>query len=76
MPEDYGGPVGFRLFTQRPEGVNGFIIQNANAYIEGVGDAPKKVLLSLWQKRTAETEQPARDFVSLEGTRHQWLVIK
>ena len=39
--QDYGGPVGFRLFTQRPEKVKGFIIQNANAYMEGVGDAPK-----------------------------------
>lgn len=72
--QDYGGPVGFRLFTQRPERVNGFVIQNANAYIEGVGDAPRKVLLPLWEKRTAETEKPARDFVSPEGTRYHWLV--
>src|SRR5271156_1089198 len=46
--QDYGGPVGFRLFTQRPEMVKGFIIQNANAYMEGVGEAPKSVLLPLW----------------------------
>ena len=72
--QDYGGPVGFRLFTQRPEQVKGFIIQNANAYMEGVGDAPKKVLLPLWEKRNAETEKPARDFVSLEGTKFHWLV--
>ena len=55
--QDYGGPVGFRLFTQRPEKVKGFIIQNANAYMEGVGDAPKGVLLPLWEKRTPETEK-------------------
>src|SRR6201992_668760 len=54
--QDYGGPIGFRLFTQRPDRVKGFIIQNANAYLEGVGDAPKKVLLPLWEKRAAETE--------------------
>ena len=29
--QDYGGPVGFRLFTERPEQVDGFIIQNTNA---------------------------------------------
>ena len=40
--QDYGGPVGFRLFAENPEKVKGFIIQNANAYMEGVGDAPKK----------------------------------
>ena len=72
--QDYGGPVGFRLFTQHPERVKGFIIQNANAYMEGVGEAPKKVLLPLWENRTPETEKPARDFVSLEGTKFHWLV--
>lgn len=71
---DYGGPVGFRLFTQRPERVKGFILQNTNAYMEGVGEAPKKVLLPLWEKRTAETEAPARDLLSLDGTKFQWLV--
>ncbi len=72
--QDYGGPVGFRLFTQRPERVKGFIVQNANAYMEGVGDAPKQAIGPLWEKRTAETEKPARDFVSLEGTKFHWLV--
>jgi len=72
--QDYGGPVGFRLFTQHPNRIRGFIIQNANAYMEGVGDAPKAVLLPLWERRTPETEKPARDFVSLKGTQFHWLV--
>ncbi len=72
--QDYGGPIGFRLFAARPDKVDGFIIQNANAYIEGVGDAPKAVLLPLWENRTPETEKPAREFVSLEGTKLHWLV--
>ncbi|MDR3467252.1 MAG: alpha/beta hydrolase [Xanthobacteraceae bacterium] len=72
--QDYGGPIGFRLFTQRPARVKGFIIQNANAYLEGVGEAPKKALLPLWENRTAETEKAARAFVSLEGTKFHWLV--
>jgi pimeloyl-ACP methyl ester carboxylesterase len=72
--QDYGGPVGFRLFTQRAERVTGFILQNTNAYMEGVGEAPKKVLLPLWEKRTPETEAPARELLSLDGTKFQWLV--
>ena len=72
--QDYGGPVGFRLFTRAPERARGFIIQNANAYMDGVGEAPKKVLLPLWESRTPETEKAAREFVSLEGTKFQWLV--
>jgi pimeloyl-ACP methyl ester carboxylesterase len=72
--QDYGGPIGFRLFKQRPHLVKGFIIQNTNAYTEGVGDAPKKALLPLWEKRTPETEKAAREFVSLESTKFHWLV--
>jgi len=72
--QDYGGPIGLRLFTQHPDRVKGFIIQNANAYLEGVGDGPKQVLLPLWENRTSQTEKPAREFVSLEGTKFHWLV--
>lgn len=72
--QDYGGPIGLRLFTQRPDRVKGFIIQNANAYMEGVGEAPKKALLPLWENRNVETEKAAREFVSIEGTKFHWLV--
>ena len=34
---DYGGPVGFRMILARPERVQALIIQNANAYEEGLG---------------------------------------
>ena len=72
--QDYGGPVGFRLFAERPGHVKGFIVQNANAYLEGVGDAPKQALGPLWEKRTPETEKAARDFLSVEGTKFHWQV--
>lgn len=34
---DYGGPVGFRMILAHPERVRALIIQNANAYKEGLG---------------------------------------
>lgn len=34
---DYGGPVGFRIFLAHPDRVQALIIQNANAYEEGLG---------------------------------------
>ena len=72
--QDYGGPVGFRLFAQNPERVKGFVIQNANAYLEGVGDMPKQVFLPLWNKRDAATEAAARGFLAAETTKFQYLV--
>jgi pimeloyl-ACP methyl ester carboxylesterase len=34
---DYGGPVGFRMVMAHPQRVRALIIQNANAYQEGLG---------------------------------------
>lgn len=33
---DYGAPIGFRLATQHPERIESLIIQNGNAYAEGL----------------------------------------
>ena len=72
--QDYGGPIGFRLFAARPEQVKGFIIQNANAYIEGVGELPIKALGPLWESRNEVTEGPAKEFLSLPSTKFHWTV--
>jgi pimeloyl-ACP methyl ester carboxylesterase len=72
--QDYGGPVGFRIFTQRPDAVNGFVIQNTNAYMVGVGDMPAQIFLPLWEKRDATTEAAARGFLAAETTKFQYQV--
>jgi pimeloyl-ACP methyl ester carboxylesterase len=51
--QDYGGPVGMRLATAHPDRVKGVIIQNANAYKEG--------LSAEWR---AELEQQAKDAIN------------
>jgi pimeloyl-ACP methyl ester carboxylesterase len=71
---DYGGPIGFRIFTQRPAAVKGFVIQNANAYMEGVGEAPKQVFLPLWENRDAASEAGARTFLAAGTTQFQYTV--
>lgn len=71
---DYGGPVGFRIFTQRPDAVKGLIVQNANAYMDGVGGAPKFVFLPLWEKRDAASEEGARAFLQAGTTKFQYSV--
>jgi len=72
--QDYGGPVGFRLFAEKPEQVKGFVIQNANAYMEGVGELPKQALGPLWESRNPKTEEPAKKFLSAASTRFHWTV--
>ena len=67
---DYGGPVGFRIATQRPESIQALIVQNANAYAEGLGDALQP-LVAYIQNENAETEKGARSFLSADAIR--WL---
>jgi pimeloyl-ACP methyl ester carboxylesterase len=67
---DYGGPVGFRIAAQRPELIQGLIVQNTNAYNEGLGTALNP-LVAYIQNQNAETEKGARGFLSFESTK--WL---
>jgi pimeloyl-ACP methyl ester carboxylesterase len=72
--QDFGGPVGFRIFAERPGQIAGFVIQNTNAYMEGVGDMPRQIFLPLWEKRDAASEAGARQFLAAGTTRFQYLV--
>jgi pimeloyl-ACP methyl ester carboxylesterase len=68
---DFGSPVGFRLATQHPERVQGLVLQNANAYEEGLGPG-MQALKPYWQDRSAN-EDAIRRFLQLEATRAQYL---
>jgi pimeloyl-ACP methyl ester carboxylesterase len=70
--QDYGGPIGFRLATAHPERVTGLVVQNANAYLEGVGKPVADVFLPFWKERNAETEAAARGFLKSETTKFQY----
>jgi hypothetical protein len=36
--QDYGAPIGFRIATKHPGWIEALIIQNGNAYEEGLKD--------------------------------------
>lgn len=70
---DYGAPTGLRLALHYPERVSGFISQNGNAYLEGLGDAWAPVR-AYWDAPTAENRQTVNDAIlNLEGTKWQYL---
>ena len=68
--QDYGGPVGFRIAAQRPESIQALIVQNANAYNEGLGSALAP-LVDYIQNQNEETEKGARSFLSFDTIK--WL---
>lgn len=69
--QDYGAPVGFRIATRHPEAIEGIVVQNGNAYVEGIGPAFEP-LKAFWTNRNGETEKPARALLTSDATRFQY----
>jgi pimeloyl-ACP methyl ester carboxylesterase len=59
--QDFGGPVGFRLACRRPERVSFLVIQNANAYLEGLPDDFWGAARRLWAEPTAANYEAIRE---------------
>jgi pimeloyl-ACP methyl ester carboxylesterase len=67
--QDYGGPIGMRLVTAHAQRVKGLVIQNANAYTEGLTPAVTAVFMPLWEKGD---ETAARRMLLAETTKMQY----
>src|SRR3984957_14591531 len=52
--QDYGAPIGFRIASGHPDAIEGIVVQNGNAYAEGIGAAfdPMK---PFWENHNHET---------------------
>ena len=59
--QDFGGPVGFRLALKHPERVAFFVIQNANAYEEGLPDNFWAPVRELWANPSPENFNKIRE---------------
>ncbi len=68
---DYGAPVGFRMFAQHPERVSGFIIQNGNAYEEGLREFWDPIK-AYWAEPSTENGEALRGFLGMEATKWQF----
>lgn len=67
---DFGAPVGFRLAARRPEWIAGLVVQNGNAYEEGLSpDA--RAFIGL-RPEAAGAEDRVRDLLTLPATRGQY----
>jgi pimeloyl-ACP methyl ester carboxylesterase len=68
---DYGAPVGFRLFEKNPDRVSAFIIQNGNAYEEGLKEFWDPIK-AYWKTGAKEQRDALRPFLTLETTQWQY----
>jgi pimeloyl-ACP methyl ester carboxylesterase len=69
--QDYGAPVGLRLALRAPQRVTGLIVQNGNAYEEGLSEAWDPIK-DYWQEPTPAHRDKMRAFLTLDGTRTQY----
>lgn len=69
--QDYGAPVGYRLALAHPERVQGLIVQNGNAYVEGLREFwnPFK---AYWKEPSPANGDKLRPFFELAATKWQY----
>lgn len=68
---DYGAPIGYRLAVKHPERVEGLIVQNGNAYTEGLKEFWDPIK-AYWADRTPARRQALEKLVTLETTKFQY----
>lgn len=68
---DYGAPVGYRMFAADPARVTGFIIQNGNAYDEGLAEFWDPIK-AYWADPSLENGDALRAFLTMDATKWQF----
>jgi pimeloyl-ACP methyl ester carboxylesterase len=68
---DYGAPIGYRIAAKYPERMEALIVQNGNAYEEGLRDfwIPIK---KYWNEKTTENGKALEGFHSPDGLKWQY----
>lgn len=68
---DYGAPVGYRIAAKYPERVEALIVQNGNAYEEGLRDFWDPIK-AYWGDRTPENADALKQLLTLDATKWQY----
>jgi pimeloyl-ACP methyl ester carboxylesterase len=70
--QDYGAPVGYRLALAHPERVTALVIQNGNAYAEGLSPFWNPIR-AYWADASMEKRNALRAGLTREATRSQYV---
>lgn len=68
---DYGCPIGLRICMHHPEKIERIIVQNGNAYMEGIGPEWNETR-DYWEHPTEEKKKRVAAFLSEEGVKMQY----
>jgi pimeloyl-ACP methyl ester carboxylesterase len=71
--QDYGAPVGYRLASRHPERVTAIVVQNGNAYNEGLDNDFWKPIKAYWDDpNSREKREALRSLLTYDATRWQY----
>ncbi len=59
---DYGAPVGYRFAVKHPETIQALVVQNGNAYEEGLRDFWQPIK-AYWKEKTTKNADALRNWI-------------
>ncbi len=71
--QDYGAPIGYRLAAKHPDRITAIVVQNGNAYDEGIDNEFWKPLKAYWHEpKSPEKRKAIRNLITYEATKWQY----
>ena len=70
--QDYGAPVGYRIAAAHPERISAIVVQNGNAYQEGIDNDFWVPLKAWWADPSEANAAKLRGALEADGTRWQY----
>lgn len=71
--QDYGAPIGYRLAAAHPERITAIVVQNGNAYDEGLANDFWSPVKEYWKEPASQAKRDAlRGLLTYEATKWQY----
>ncbi len=71
--QDYGAPVGYRMAAKHPDRITAIVVQNGNAYDEGLDNDFWKPIKAYWKEpKSKEKRDALRKLVTYDATKWQY----
>jgi len=70
--QDYGAPIGYRIAAAHPERISALVVQNGNAYDEGIDNEFWVAAKAYWAEKTAANGAKLRPLFELPATKWQY----
>ncbi|HEX8339642.1 MAG TPA: alpha/beta hydrolase [Tepidisphaeraceae bacterium] len=71
--QDYGAPIGYRLASAHPRRITAIVVQNGNAYDEGLDNKFWQPIKEYWKEpRSKEKRDALRGLVTYQATKWQY----